>query len=125
MSGVCASRSHLPKQKMKPLQINLHAKANSLGESGEIASGPKTDENRTIFGAVYDTDALENANDPALRKWKGLKEGRWLAAISGPNESVPIAVADDHEGLVAEVNRLYSTDSAASQEMPGEEDDKT
>ena len=72
---------------MKPLQINPHAKTNSLGESGEIASGPKTDENRTIFGAVYDTDALENANDPALRKWKGLKEGRWLAAISGPNES--------------------------------------
>jgi hypothetical protein len=101
---------------MKPLQINLHTKANSLGEIGEVASGPKTDENRTIFGAVYDTSAPENANDPALRKWKGSRDGRWLAAISGSNESVLIAVADDHEGLIAEVNRLYSDDSAASQE---------
>ena len=92
-------------QKMKALQINLHAKINSLGESGEIANGPKSDDNRTIFGAVFDTTAPENANDAALKKWKGLKEGRWLAVISGSKDPVLIAVADDHDTLLAELNR--------------------
>ena len=109
---------------MKSLQINLHAKINSLGESGEIASGPKTDDNRTIFGALFDTTAPENANDPALKKWKGLKEGRWLAAISGSKDPVLIAVADDHDTLIAELNRLHSTDDLAVKEAADEPNDK-
>ena len=110
---------------MKSLQINLHAKINSLGESGEIASGPKTDANRTIFGALYDTTAPENANDTALKKWKGQKEGRWLAAISGSTDPVLIAVADDHDTLLAEIKRLHSTDDIATKEAADEPKDKS
>jgi hypothetical protein len=109
---------------MKSLHINLHAKINSLGESGEIASGPKTDANRTIFGALYDTTAPENVDDTALKKWKGLKEGRWLAAISGSKDPVLIAVADDHDSLLAELNRLHSTDDLAIKEAESEPNDK-
>ena len=109
---------------MKPLQINLHAKINSLGESGEIANGPKTDDDRTIFGALYDTTAPGNANDPALKKWKGQKEGRWLAAISGSKDPMLIAVADDHDTLLVEVNRLHSTDDLASREAVDEPKEK-
>ena len=109
---------------MKSLQINLHAKINSLGESGEIASGPKTDADRTIFGALYDTTAPENANDTALKKWKGQKEGRWLAAISGSTDPVLIAVADDHDTLLAEIKRLHSTDDIATKEAADEPKDK-
>ncbi len=109
---------------MKALQINLHSKMNSLGESGEIANGPKTDDNRTVYGALYDTTAPENANDPALKKWKGLKEGRWLAAISGSKDGVMIAVADDHETLLAEIKRLHSSDDFASKEAVDEPDKK-
>jgi hypothetical protein len=105
---------------MKPLQINLHAKINSLGESGEIADGPKTDDKRTTFGALFDTTAPENVNDPALKKWKGLKEGRWLAVISGSRDPVLIAVADDHDTLLAEVNRLRSTDDVANRDAVDE-----
>ena len=110
---------------MKSLQINLHAKVNSLGESGEIASGPKTDANRTIFGALYDTTAPENANDTALKKWKGEKQGRWLAAISGSRDPVWIAVADDHDTLLAEIRRLHSTDDIATKEAADEPNDKS
>jgi hypothetical protein len=110
---------------MKSLQINLHGKVNSLGESGEIASGPKTDPNRTIFGALYDTTAPENANDTALKKWKGEKQGRWLAAISGSRDPVLIAVADDHDTLLAEIRRLHSTDDIATKEAADEPNDKS
>jgi hypothetical protein len=110
---------------MKSLQINLHAKVNSLGESGEIASGPKTDASRTIFGALYDTTAPENANDTALKKWKGEKQGRWLAAISGSRDPVLIAVADDHDTLLAEIRRLHSTDDIATKEAADEPEDKS
>jgi hypothetical protein len=95
-----------------------------LGESGEIANGPKSDDNRTIFGAVFDTTAPENANDAALKKWKGLKEGRWLAVISGSKDPVLIAVADDHDTLLGELNRLHSTDDLADKEAADESNDK-
>jgi hypothetical protein len=125
----CVTQSLSPgslesEQKMKALQINLHTKINSLGESGEIANGPKSDDNRTIFGAVFDTTAPENANDAALKKWKGLKEGRWLAVISGSKDPVLIAVADDHDTLLAELNRLHSTDDLADKEAADESNDK-
>ena len=74
--------------------------------------------------ALYDTTAPENANDVALKKWKGQKEGRWLAAISGSTDPVLIAVADDHETLLAEIKRLHSTDDVATKEAADEAKDK-